>query len=232
MTIKVPPLRFISTPSSFMILLRMNMQKSDKIHHHIKGFVEKHQDLHGLILRGMKDIDENQRLDKILVSLGWYGLRDRLAAHYLHYSKHKNYAIKADVNLVDDILIFEKKLIGHTVEGYSRSFMLGFYLKLLNDHLSDYLDKSEIFSISTETIELCELAKIKTLPIDWILLAIEHFKSFIGKDEVHRFLLDGGQYFDLFSKLNDEEKNIYIKNMIIYGASIGEQTPFVNNHLE
>lgn len=228
----VPQLRFVSTPNAYFKLLRMNMQKSEKIHQHIKLFVEKNKDLQGLILNGLTDIDEHQRLDKILVSLGWFGLRDRLAAHYLYYQNHNSYAVNAHLDLVEDILKFEKRFISYTVEGYSRSFMLGLYLKMQKVYLQDFLSSSEIFAITDESFEILSLSKIKTLPIDWLTLSIEHFKSFYGKEELHRMLLDGCTYEILFEKLNDEQQYIYLNNMVVYGASIGEQSPFLKSITE
>lgn len=232
MTDAIPSLRYISTPAPYMGLLRTNMQKTEKIYNHLKAYIERHDDLQGLILKGMRDIDENQRLDKIISSLGWLGVRDRLACQYLHYNKHRHFPVQTVLEEIDDILNFEKKLHSYTAEGYSRGFMLAFYLRLLDDQLNQYMDESDIFSISDDCFELLKLARIKTLPIDWMILVMEHFISFFGKDELHRMLLDGVDYNEFYQKLSSDEKVLFNKNLIIYAASIGETDIFMTEKTE
>ncbi len=216
-------------PDAFTYLLRSNMQSSGKVFTQLQIYVARHADLSAIVARCFKGIDPELRVDGIIKSLGWHGFRDHLAALYIERARLGHYPKKLDTTPVSEIIRFEENLKDYTVQGHSRAFLLAFYLKLmlLDQNSSTPEAKLEDLLVRDEVVSHLNLAKGRSVKIDYALLAIQHFDHFFGHQKLSDYLKRQKTYSDMYQLLTSEQKNCFTKNLLAYGSSIGESEVYL-----
>lgn len=208
----------IFLPDEFSWLLQRNISGNAQTLDEIYKLIISRPTLLNLILRGMSEFDDQKRIDYILKRLGWLAFRDHLCSMYIMHSFEGEFPTKTNPKLVTDILEFENDLEGSAISGYSRGYMLGLYLKLARIYLTktSLEDDSEL-TIGQESIDIVKEFGLKVIRIDWYLLMIEHFVSFLGPTMVRECLSKEQRKFkSLYSKLNAEHRQLFDMNMLSY----------------
>ena len=89
----------------------------------------------------------------------------------------------------------------------------------------------EIRLDNTFKFEVLSLSTSRTIKIDWVVILIQHLILFLGKDEVVELVKAGGKYQDIYDLLTEDQKKIYMNNLLAYGASINEKDIFISDHI-
>lgn len=222
---------FVVLPDDFTHLLKANMQSTSKGFGGLKTYVLERPDLSRLVQKGFVDIDPEGRVERIIKAVGWFGMRDRLANIYLTKLFTGKFPEKAPSNFLGEILKFEEKMKNQTVDGYSRAFLLGFYLRYALVELKASRPEESLDNmISTSNLlSLMKLSRSRVVKIDWLLLVLSHFVSFIGKETCENQLQKSSQFDTLWKILSNEQKELMTSNLLAYGAAIQDSEIFVSD---
>jgi len=214
----------VNLPDSFTRLLRTNLQKPDVIAAYIKHEMEEDQGLRSLVYRFFKDIDPKVRIEFIIKSVGWHGFRDRLASLYLYYKTHRDWPNETDQTMVSDLVEIEQKLKRATVDGFSRGFMLAFYFKMAGLSLSGDNNEGALnyLTIEDEIIDLLKSVKSRTVKIDWLVILMNHFDYFLGREKLKDSIKNGLGYEEIYKSLDPDFHSILMENNLTYGYSVND----------
>lgn len=183
-----------------------------------------------MLVRTCLDIDKQLSFEKIITSLGWLGLRDRIAASYLHYQKFGVFPQSQTLDLIEDILDFENQVKGKTVDGFSRAFLYGFYKKmhLLREQKNTRQVEGAFSVVGEDILKLISLVKTRTAFIDWLCLTLESACEFHGAERVGKLINAGGGFASLRQGLDRKQEYLMMKRFLSYGASIQHMDVFYN----
>lgn len=232
--------KYVNLPREFIILLQSNMQTSGHGYALLRKSLWSSASFQSMIARTCSDIDGNLSFEKIINSLGWLGLRDRFANAYLHYQKFGRFPQAPTLELVEDILDFESKLKGNTVDGYGRAFLFGFYKKMnyfkeesqltsINGSLKNTRQEGLPFKIiSDDSYKLLGIMKSRCAFIDWLCLAVDSTCEFHGFERVHKLISSGGGFASLRHGLDKKQEYLLMRRFLSYGASIQHMDVFYN----
>jgi hypothetical protein len=123
-------LPYVSLPETLTQLLRVNMQSSGRSFLDLQKTLLADKSMYALISRAFKDIDSDLRIEALVKSLGWHGLRDRMTSLFIYREINDVFPKTTYPELVADILAFEDKVKDHLVSGFSRAFLYAFYTKM------------------------------------------------------------------------------------------------------
>lgn len=215
-------------PDGFTHLLRVNMQSSSKGFTGLKDYFIQRPDMSYLLKNCFQDIDESGNVDRIMKAVGWFGMRDRLASIYLYRLENGSYPKNSPGNTCEDILKFEEQFKRHTVDGYSRVFLLAFYAKFM---LKDQKNTRPFFDyLEAESLLKClQAGKSRAIKIDWLCVTLFHFNHFFGYEQCVEYLKKGTSFKNLWTKLSDEQQMSMTQSMMAYGAAINEPDLFVSD---
>lgn len=211
--------------------MQSNMQTSGAGYVALKRELWSTASFQAILARTCRDVDTNLGFEKIITSLGWLGLRDRIAASYLGYQRDGHFPHNPDLSLVEDILKMEDTLKTKTVDGYSRAFLLGFYKKMLHyrknrNNVGDHADLPVL--LSKDVSKVLSLVKTRTAFIDWLSVSIEGLLRFEGEERISQIISAGGGLAALKKSLNSGQREDLTRQMLAYGASIGHTEAFSN----
>ncbi len=216
-------LPFINMPDYFSFLLTSNIQNNSSTNTNLEIYFSNQPHLAILIKKLFRDIDQEGFLGKILSISGFLGVRNRLTSAFLEKKITGHYSDFANQKLISDILQFEHQWRHFSPLGYSRIFLLGFYLKLIS------LEKKIGLNIFQERhIDYMQYSKGKSIRIDWLMLTIVHFDLFLGADRYLQCLKSKMTFEEIFSLLSSEHKELLLKNYLNYASSIGDKEFFTN----
>jgi hypothetical protein len=171
---------------------------------------------------------ESKKLDKMIVALGWNGFRDRLCSLYIAKALTGSFPKQADVSSVGDIRDFEERFVHFSVSGYSRSYLLGFYLKLANISLKKKQGtNSTLLVIPDEINVFLRLSQNRTEKIDFIILILCHLYHGLGEKLLLNSLASGKALDVLYELLDPPYRKQMSDNLLAYAASINEPDMFL-----
>lgn len=222
---------FVVLPDDFTHLLKVNMQSTSKGFGGLKAYVLERPDLARLVQNGFVDIDPQGRVERIIKAVGWFGMRDRLANIFLTKLFTGKFPERAPANFLVEVLEFEEKVKSQTVDGYSRAFLLAFYMRYALAELKSSQTKHTFDEMlfTNDLISLMKIARSRVVKIDWLLLVLNHFVAFLGKDFCARELEKSSRFDTLWKALSLEQKELMTSNLLAYGAAIQESEIFVSD---
>jgi hypothetical protein len=218
----------IKMPDYFTLLLRVNMQSSGQYFTGLQQYILNNSSFLGLAEIGLKDIDKDLHIEKIIKVLGWHGLRDRIATMIIYKKINGEFPDHIPHNNVYGLLDFEDKVKQNTVAGYSRAFLLGLYQKLMLHHIQEVDPNLKVNNmlVDDSTIALLRFAKSRTIKVDWLLILLKHFSFYLGYEELEKLLKSNTSYEEIFSCLELEQQEILMGNLLSYGSSINDSEIF------
>jgi hypothetical protein len=222
---------FTFLPDDFTHLLRINMQSTSKGFTGLKDYFLQRPDMSFLLKHCFQDIDESGNVDRIMKAVGWFGMRDRLANIYLYRLEHGSFPRSAPENYCEDILKFEDQFKRFTVDGYSRAFLLAFYLKFMladsksTQHFLNYLQAPALLSFLSA-------GKSRAIKIDWLCVILFHFHQFLGEELCLLQLKKGSTFQALWKELKENQQIELTQNLLAYGAAINEPDLFVSDLIQ
>lgn len=208
-------LPFVNMPDYYNRLLVSNIQNTTQTNTNLEIYIADHPHLNHLIKRIFKDIDADGFVGKILAVNGFVGIRNRLASAYIEHRASGTFPEAVNQTLVQEALQLEHHWRHFTPQGYSRAFMLGFYLKLASME-----NKTSSMLFQDRHIEYMKISKGKSVRIDWLMLLILHFDYFLGFDRYMNALQSQMSFDALLALLADDERTLMLSNLLAYASSI------------
>ena len=180
-----------------------------------------------ILERSFKEFDDGRGVEKVMVSLGWAHFRDRFASLYIFKSIYGHFPQKTDMSLVEDIKNLETLYSDFSIQSFSRLFLLGFYLSLANIEVRHKEGQSNVpLDLPIEVLDVMRLSQVRSERIDWLILMIWHYISYMGKSQLMQKLMTGASFSDLYQALQPEQQLHLTQNLLTYGASILEDEVF------
>jgi hypothetical protein len=214
----------INLPDYFTVILASNMQVSGQNFIGLQTYIHSKPPLTSLVKKIFHDIGPNIEVGSIIKSLGWIGFRNRITNAFLEYEMSGHFPATPDSSLLVDLINLEEDLKSYEVSGYSRGFLLGFYIKMIEIQRTKL--KLSSFSIDLNYIPFLDFSASRFPRIDWSYLMILHFNEFLGESKLKKFLVDKVGFDKIYSEMSDDHKGIFAQNLLSYGCSIGESDIF------
>jgi|GEM_PF-1978320 hypothetical protein len=226
---------YVHLPEEFVTLLQSNMQTSGSGYARLKRDYWQRPHFQSVLSRATADLGNRQSFEQLINTLGWLGLRDRLAAFFLEHQAKGYYPKSFTLESIEDILAFEDEVKSLNLNGYSRAFLIGFYLKM--GHYEEQVAQGKpiqknIALISQDVLDVLALAKTRVAQVDWLCLSLHYLIKFRGVDKVKKLIRGGGGYSSLKSELTPQQEFTMMKAFLAYGASIYHNEAFHNPVVE
>jgi hypothetical protein len=220
-------LPFVNLPHEFVALLKANhtVTNSPAL---ILDVIRPNKALVFILETAFKDFDSSRGLEKVIMVLGWANFRERMASVYVYKSLYGDFPSKTDMELVDDIKLTESLYTDHSVNSYSRLFLLGFYLKLANLEIQHGEENkySEV-KLPMDLGDLLRLSEGRSERIDWLILLLLHLQTALGDKLLMKNLREGKKFDEIYLLMSKDDQIIMGNNLMAYGASIQETDVFL-----
>jgi hypothetical protein len=216
-------------PEYFTELLRANMQSTGSMFNELGHYVSERPGFKSLVTRAFREIDDKANVNQIVKSLGWHGFRDRLAAMFIERQESESFSETVDLSKSLELIALEDDFKDLTVGGYSRVFMLAFYLRLtlINLELEGREGNHEDLLLDEGLKQLLlKYSSSRTIKLDYALLTFKHFYRYLGADQFESCLANKVSYEECLSRLSHRQSENLTSNLLSYGCSIGEHTFF------
>ncbi len=180
-----------------------------------------------LLERAFKEFDDGRGVEKVMIALGWSHFRDRFASLYIFKTIYGHFPVKTDMSLVEDIKNIEALYSDYAIQSFSRLFLLGFYLSMANIEVRHKEGQLNVpLQLPVEILEVMKLSQGRSERIDWLILMIWHFITYLGKAQLISELNNGVSFADLYKTLTPEQQVHFTQNLLTYGASVHEDEVF------
>ncbi|HXH76506.1 MAG TPA: hypothetical protein VNJ08_16160 [Bacteriovoracaceae bacterium] len=220
-------LPYIKMPAEFISLLKSNLAVVTSTST-VFDVLRPNRALYRILEIAFQEFDDGRGLEKLLTALGWSNFRDRMASIYVYKSIFGEFPTKSNMDLVEDMKNLESTFINHGVNGYSRLFMLGFYIRLANIQQQAIIDGSAAeIRIPVEIGKLLNLSEGRTEKLDWLILIVIHLVASLGEKTVIDVISGGKKFNDLYPLMPVTDREHMYKNLLAYGASINEPDFFL-----
>ena len=215
-------LKTVNLPPEFAILLRSNLSQEKDMVDLIQSSFSANPIFKVIFGHISSFMSSNQDVKQIIKSLGWLHFRDRLASLYLNKLVFGRYPYEVDSEVINDILELETRLSSYSVQNVSRAYLLGFYIKIHNiNHPTDLL------VIPDSVFEVLKYNQHRMERIDYLIILLWHFVTFFGEKKVREMINEEQRsYEDFYEVMNDQQKDIMLRNLLHYGFSIDEHDIF------
>ena len=214
-------------PAEFVALLKANLPTSTSSQQ-IFDVIRPNPALYTILENGFQEFNDGRGLEKTMTALGWSNFRDRMASLYIHKAVFGNFPNKTSMELVEDIKNLETRFIDNSVHGFSRIFLLGFYLRLANIQIQNRENNKFLeIKIPEEVAPILKVSAGKSEKIDWLILMIMHLLQGLGEKIVINSLVSGKSFDELYSMMTPEYRKSMMDNLLAYGTSIQEPDIFV-----
>ena len=217
---------FLNLPQEFVTLLKSNLSLNNSPEQ-ILDLVSPNHALKSILVTAFGEFNSDRGIEKVIQALGWSNFRDRMASIYIYKSKYGNYPYKTDMGLVEDIKSLENRFTDHSVNSFSRLFLLGFYLKLANLDIQRRENNHFLeISIPSEIGSLLRQSQGRSERIDWLILILYQLNSSLGEEMVMNSLISGKNFEYIYALMPQDAQEVMIQNLLAYGASIQEPDVF------
>jgi hypothetical protein len=216
----------IIMPKELVTLLRTSLAVTSSpgpVFEHLRG----NRGLMMLLERAFQEFDDGRGVEKVMIALGWSHFRDRFASLYIFKSIYGHFPQKTDMSLVEDIKNIETLYSDFSIQSYSRLFLLGLYLSLANIEVRHKEGQLNVpLQLPIEVLDVMRLSQVRSERIDWLILMVWHFISYLGKQQLIARLSSGASFSELYKEISPEEQLHFTQNLLTYGASVQEDEVF------
>lgn len=220
---------YAKIPDIIAWLCQQRLQNSNKTYQHIWEFIHQDQALSLMLPRIFEKDHLGGDLKAQMSSYGLKGIRDRLSSLYLYHLTENMRPKKVDISYVLEVQQFEERFHQFANEWDSRIFMLGFYLRTKDLKNELYNDPEEYeLNIPLDVDEILTHGKAKIEKLDWLILALKSFLNYLSKEEIIEwFKEDGDDFYNLFQKINTDQRKEVLSELLVYGNAINDKDFFV-----
>jgi hypothetical protein len=217
-------------PEGMTWLLETHFNNSKKSNSAITDAIFSNPFIKIQISKLFKQYMKESSIDSLVASLGWKGLRDRLASMYLYHFENGVFPNLLSTDNVEDITEFENKFTTAFPDGNSRVFVLGMFFKFCDISIrkDDPENLNSYLSVSDTLLKIIRLGEQKVVKPDWLILTLIHLESYLGADVLYDLVeKNNGNFYNFFGMLNENQKEEMVQNLLRYGASINEDEMFL-----
>lgn len=220
-------LPFVNLPVEYVQLLKSNLAVTTSPAP-VFDILKSNKALNTVLERAFQEFNDGRGIEKVMLALGWQNFRERMASLFVYKNIYGNYPGKTNIELVEDIKAFEDRFQDHSVHGYSRLFLLGFYLKMANLEIQRRHDNQFMeIKIPDQVPALLKLSQGRSERIDWLILILSHLVLSLGEKLLTSALVSGKKFDELYALLPVEDQEQMHRNLLAYGASIQEPDLFL-----
>ncbi len=213
-------------PKEFVSLLRTSIAVTNSPGP-VFDSIRSNRGLMMLLEKSFKEFDDGRGVEKVMVALGWSHFRDRFASLYIFKSIYGHFPQKTDMSLVEDIKNIETLYSDFSIQSYSRIFLLGFYLSLSNIEVRHKEGQLNVpLQLPPEVLDVMSICQGRSERIDWLMLMVWHFITYLGKNELINKLTAGVSFSDLYQSITADQQLHFTQNLLTYGASVQEDEVF------
>lgn len=226
-TMKKLHLPYVKLPKEYTVLLKSNLSTVTSPAQ-VFDSLRPNQALYRVLEVAFKEFDDGRGVEKLVTGLGWPNFRERMASLYVYKAIYGDYPSKTNMDLVEDIRRLEGAFNDHGVHGYSRLFLLGFYIRLANIQTQTGTQNhfAEV-TVPDHVKTLLRLSQGRSEKIDWLILVLMHLAESIGVEHLSRLISTGSKFDDLYTLMPPESRESMHRNLLAYGASVGEPDFFL-----
>jgi hypothetical protein len=220
-------LPFVNLPQEFLQLLKSNLSVTSSPAP-VFDIIRPNKALYAILERAFKEFDDGRGVEKVMLALGWQNFRERMASVYVYKTIYGDYPGHTNMELVEEVKTFEARFQDHSVHGYSRLFLLGFYLKLANIEIQRREDNQFMeIKIPEDVQAFLKLSQVRSEKIDWLILILTHLNLGLGEKLLMNALISGKKFTELYEMMSREAQELMNQNLLAYGASIQESDIFL-----
>ncbi len=216
----------ILMPNELVTLLRTSLAVTNSpgpVFEHIRP----NRGLMMLLERAFKEFDDGRGVEKVMIALGWSHFRDRFASLYIFKLIYGHFPQRTDMGLVEDIKNIETLYGDFAIQSYSRLFLLGLYLSMANIEVRHKEGQLNVpLQLPIEILEVMRLSQGRSERIDWLILMVWHFITYMGKAQLMSRLSSGATFSELYKEITSEQQLHLTQNLLTYGASVQEDEVF------
>lgn len=224
-------LPYVNLPQEFVTLLKSSLTASSGPEP-ILEVIRPNRALYSILENSFDEFHDGRGLEKLMLALGWFNFRDRMASVYIYKKIYGNYPAQTNMELVEEIKELESRFSSHGVHSYSRLFLLGFYFKMAQVQLREKADNPFLeLNVPQEIGPLLKLSQGRTEKTDWLVLILMHMHIDIGPKLIANSLAQGKKFEDLYGFMTIEARRTMHDNLLAYGASIREQDIFLYDRI-
>jgi len=217
----------IVLPSEFLTFLKLNLASANS-QNVVSELFHSNVSLEKYLESVFDEFSSGKGLSKSISVLGLHNFRDRLAGIYIHKVLNGQFPTKSQADLIEDVKDFEFRFSGHGIHGVSRSFLLGFYLKMANiENKKKGLGTFTELKIPEEIGAFLRLSQVKSEKIDWLILILLHLLSSLGDKVLLNALMSGKKIDELLLQMSDESRKMMFENLLSYSVSINDPDLFL-----
>ncbi|MCB9091665.1 MAG: hypothetical protein H6620_03840 [Halobacteriovoraceae bacterium] len=227
-------LPFIKLPGEFTSLLKRNFQTKKEQEEFVIKKLAENPAIVVVLEKSIREMKKEMNMSKAVRAYGWEYIRDKLAELYLNRTLTHRYMTNNPNFSLQDLVEFEDKFFDFSTKGISRTFLLGFYLKLSESRLMDEgtLQNANLLESVKNISRFIKLRSVKSLRTDWLILTVWHFVQFFGEENFEEVLSKcHNEYRVLYNELDEDQKETMIGNLISYGASIKDHYTLLNGFI-
>jgi hypothetical protein len=218
---------FVVLPREFISLLKANLSTTPSAET-VFSYIRLNKALYHIIDTAFKEFDDGRGPEKVLMALGWSNFRERVSSLYVYKLIYGDFPLRTNIQLVDDVKKFESRFRDHSVNSYSRVYLLGFYLKLANMELQSKDERQFVEIRIPEAIDhFLKLSQGRSEKIDWLILILYHLHAGLGDKVLTDCLMSGQKFEDIYPLMTKESQDMMAANLLAYGASIDEPDIFL-----
>lgn len=218
---------YVNMPQEFVTLLKSNISVTSSPAP-VFDVIRPNKALFAILERAFKEFDDGRGVEKVLMALGWANFRDRMASIYVYKTMYGDYPTKTNMDLVEEIKLLETRFSDHSVNSFSRLFLLGFYLKLANLKIQQREDNQFLeIKLPQELGMMLKLSQGRSERIDWLLLILLHLYTSLGEKMLLNNLIAGKKFEELYALMPKDSQEVMGQNLMAYAASIQEPEVFL-----
>lgn len=223
--------RRVRLPECFTLLLLKTLRGTSDDQISLTSLVGNRSDLQMLFEKYFYDDQRIKTPTNILQTIGRDGIKNRLAAVFLFYEKHKCFPNDLNREMNTAHIVFLKKVedlfTPLTAGGHSRAFLFAFFLAM--NYCKDNngaKDLEIIFQDLERVASVLRQYNVRTVQIDWMVLLYNHLECFLDKDKFLNILNKKIPFNEIIDMLDSSKTTLLIKNLLSYGYSINESQIF------
>lgn len=212
-------------PEQLTKVLCSNVQDTRKAYTKVAKYLQSSSYLEKLIQKYFSAYQSRQSLEDILNYTGWELFRLRLIGIYLEYIQDERFPENPNPDMSNEVDLFARAFDRFCVNGYSRHYLLGFYLRAIE--LQPF-SKLHLLDEVQEVRDILAISKFKHEKLDWLILLVWHLKIFFGKDLLLKYIHEhNGDYYSVVANVSKEQREVLVRNLLTYGQSINETELFL-----
>ena len=193
-------------PEEILVLLKQNLNSKFGSYTGFFNYLEQYSFVASQFKLNCIDIDPEGRSAVLFKSLGWKGIFQRIFK--IFYLEAEEILHRAEASFAP-----------FSIDGNYR-YMLPFFYSITEGDASINYDL-QLFLEDQKTLDYFKILRQRTAKIDYILICLFLFESFLGHSEVVDILTDGG-YDTLYTKLTMAQQKVFQESLLHYSYSIND----------